>query len=44
MQVSVADGEQQAMLVFTVSHPINADLMQQLLAVPAVHKATQINL
>lgn len=44
MQVSVADGEQQAMLVLTVSEPLSETLLQQLVAIPAVHKATQINL
>jgi D-3-phosphoglycerate dehydrogenase len=44
MQVSIADEQQQAMAVISVSEPITDALLQQLSAVPAVHKATQINL
>lgn len=44
MQVGMADGVQQAMAVISVSEPLSEDLLQQLCDVPAVHKATQINL
>jgi D-3-phosphoglycerate dehydrogenase len=44
MQVSTADDQQQAMAVISVSEPLSHDLLQQLCAIAAVHKATQINL
>lgn len=44
MQVSTADEQQQAMAVISVSAPITAAILQQLSAIPVVHKATQINL
>jgi D-3-phosphoglycerate dehydrogenase len=44
MQVSTADNEQQAMAVISVSQPINAALLEQLNAIPAVHYTSQINL
>ncbi|MFZ2727161.1 MAG: phosphoglycerate dehydrogenase [Methylococcaceae bacterium] len=44
MQVSTADDELQAMAVISVSQPINAALLEQLNAIPAVHYTSQINL
>ncbi len=36
--------QQRAMAVISVSEPLTDDLLQQLCHIPAVHKATQINL
>jgi len=44
MQVSTADGLQQAMAVISVSEPLTEDLLQQLGSISVVHQATQINL
>ena len=44
MQVSTADGLQQAMAVISVSEPLTDALLQQLCAIASVHQATQINL
>jgi len=44
MQVSTADGLQQAMAVISVSEPLTDALLQQLCSISAVHQATQINL
>ena len=44
MQVSTADGLQQAMAVISVSEPLTDALLQQLCSIAAVHQATQINL
>lgn len=44
MQVGTADDQQQAIAVISVSEPLTDDLLQQLCGIPAVHKATQINL
>lgn len=44
MQVSTADNAQQAMAVISVSQAINANLLSQLQAIPAVQSVTQINL
>jgi len=44
MQVSTADGLQQAMAVMSVSEPVTDALLQQLCGIAAVHQATQINL
>jgi D-3-phosphoglycerate dehydrogenase len=44
MQVSTADGLQQAMAVMSVSEPVTDTLLQQLCSISAVHQATQINL
>jgi len=42
MQVGMADNQQQAMAVVSVSEPLTENLLQQLCGIPAVHKATQI--
>ncbi|MGZ8193069.1 MAG: phosphoglycerate dehydrogenase [Methylobacter sp.] len=44
MQVGMADNQQQAMAVISVSEPLTETLLQHLCGIPAVHKATQINL
>lgn len=44
MQVGMADNQQQAMAVISVSEPLTEALLLQLCGIPAVHKATQINL
>ncbi|MDD5580281.1 MAG: phosphoglycerate dehydrogenase [Methylobacter sp.] len=44
MQVSVADSQQQAMAVISVSEPLTESLLLHLCNIPAVYKATQINL
>jgi D-3-phosphoglycerate dehydrogenase len=44
MQVGTADVQQQAMAVISVSEPVSDALLQQICAIPVVHKATQITL
>jgi D-3-phosphoglycerate dehydrogenase len=44
MQVGVADTNSHAMAVISVSEPLNADLLAQIGAIPAVNQATQITL
>jgi D-3-phosphoglycerate dehydrogenase / 2-oxoglutarate reductase len=44
MHVSTANDQLQAMAVISVSEPLTDDLLQQLCALPQVHKAIQINL
>ncbi len=44
MQVSIADDQQEAMAVISVSEPVNAAILQQLNDLAPVHKVTQINL
>jgi D-3-phosphoglycerate dehydrogenase len=44
MQVSMADDQQQAMAVISVSEPLSEPLMQQISDLAPVHKVTQINL
>jgi D-3-phosphoglycerate dehydrogenase / 2-oxoglutarate reductase len=44
MQVGTADVQQQAMAVISISEPVNDTLLQQITAIAAVHKATQITL
>jgi len=44
MQVSTADDQQQAMAFISVSEPLTNELLGQIVAIAAVHKATQINL
>jgi D-3-phosphoglycerate dehydrogenase len=44
MQVSVADSNQQAMAVISVSEPLNEQLLAELKAIPAIHRLTQIQL
>ena len=42
MQVSVADGEQLAVAVISVSEPLNDDFLARICEIPAVHEAKQI--
>jgi len=44
MQVGVADDNQQAMAVVSVSQPLDAGLLAELQAIPAIHQLTQIQL
>jgi D-3-phosphoglycerate dehydrogenase len=44
MQVSVADAKQQAMAVISISQPLNAALLAELQAIPAIQRLTQIQL
>jgi D-3-phosphoglycerate dehydrogenase len=44
MQVGMADDQQQAMAVISVTEPVSEDLLRQLHNVPPVHLVTQINL
>lgn len=42
MQVGSADGQQQAMMVISISEALNENLLQEVCAVSAVHSVTQI--
>ncbi len=42
MQVGTANNRAQAMAVISISEPVNAELLAQVNAIPAVHQATQI--
>lgn len=44
MQVGIADDQQQAMAVISVTEPVGADILKQLHDVPPVRQVTQINL